>query len=278
MMQQIEITILVDNNSAEGLAAEHGYALWLKRGERIILFDTGDRGALVKNCELLGRDLSLVTDLVLSHGHYDHSGGVDHVVNAAAGLHVYMHPAATVTPRYSHKDGGCVDAEIPAHSLHSLALLPESRRHHVAEPLELEEGLGLTGYIGRKTGYEDTGGTFSFDQQGLQCDPIEDDIALWVRSPRGLVVCVGCSHAGIVNTLERIMDLTGESTIDTIVGGLHLKNATDERLRQTASALNKMDIKRLVGCHCTGDSAFEYLSQHLSCTVEKGFAGLSLTI
>ena len=277
-MQQIEITILVDNNSGEGLAAEHGYALWLKRGERVILFDTGDRGVLVNNCQLLGKDLASVTDLVLSHGHYDHSGGVDHVVNASPGLHVYLHPAATEVPRYSHKDGGCVVAQMPSHSLHSLAQLPESRRHHVAESLELEDGLGLTGYIARENEYEDTGGVFSFDQQKLHCDPIQDDMALWTRSPRGLVICVGCSHAGIVNTLERIMALTGESAIDTIVGGLHLKNATDDRLRRTASALNKMDIKRLIGCHCTGDAAFQYLSQHLNCTVEKGYAGLSVTI
>ncbi|MEE4166981.1 MAG: MBL fold metallo-hydrolase [Desulfocapsaceae bacterium] len=277
-MEPIELTILVDNNCSDGLVAEHGYSLWFQRGERIILFDTGDHRALVKNARSLGKDLAKVTDLVLSHGHYDHSGGVDAVVNAAAGLHVYLHPAAVAKPRYSHKDGGVGSAEIPSHSLRSLEMVPENRRYQISEPFEMEEGLGLTGYIARRNSYEDTGGVFSFDRQGLQVDPIEDDIALWARSPRGLVICVGCSHAGIVNTLETVMDLSGETTIQTIIGGLHLKNATDGRLQQTVSALNRMDINRLICCHCTGDGAVEYLQKELRCPVEKGFAGLSLTI
>lgn len=278
MAEQVKMTIIVDNNSSGDLGAEHGYALLIETGVQTILFDTGDRGVLVENFRLLGLDMSSITDLILSHGHYDHTGGVDSVVEAAPGVQVYLHRAAPVTPRYSSKDGGCRAAHIPSHSLQSLDQLAPDQLHWLHGPLEILPGLGLTGEIPRNTGYEDTGGVFSFDQQGEQTDPIQDDMALWMKSPDGLLVFVGCSHSGIVNTLETIMDITGERSIHTVIGGLHLKNAGVERFEQTAQALNNMDIYQLIGCHCTGDKAFDYLEQHLDCKVVKGFAGLSLTV
>jgi len=277
MTDQIHLTIIVDNEAADGLVSEHGYAVWLEKGRRKILFDTGDHNALEPNSRRLDKDLSLVTDLILSHGHYDHSGRVDSVIGASAGVRLYLHPAAG-SERYSHSSDSCRAAGMPPHSRRSIDLLPKSRIHYVDEPLELEEGLGLTGTIARKSSYEDTGGQFFFDKQGLLVDPIDDDIALWLRTAEGLVICVGCSHSGIVNTVETVMAITGESAIHTIIGGLHLKNASETRLEQTVSALNAMNIRQLIGCHCTGDDPFLYLKKHLNCGAEKGFAGFTLTI
>ena len=271
------ITIVVDNKAAEGLVAEHGFALWIDSGERTILFDTGNKEALVPNCRKLNLNFSSLTDLVLSHGHYDHTGGVDSVMREAGPIQVYLHQAA-MQPRYANGEEETKPVRMPAASMQSLWNVPDESIHWLTHPFKLSEGIGITGPISRLTEYEDTGGSFFYDPWGKRPDPIEDDNALWLRSPEGLVVCVGCSHAGIVNTLRAITEITGETRIRSVIGGLHLLNASAERLYKTVDALNELDLQQLVGCHCTGDESLAYLSTHLNCEVVQGQAGYRLDI
>lgn len=271
------ITIVVDNKAGEGFAAEHGFALWIEEGGRTILFDTGNQEALLPNCRRLDLSFSSLTDLVLSHGHYDHTGGVDSVVSEAGAIQVYLHQAA-MQPRYANGEDELRSVRMPAASMRSLWELPDDSIHWLTHPLNLGEHIGITGPISRLTEYEDTGGAFYYDPGGSRPDPIDDDNALWLRGPEGLVVCVGCSHAGIVNTLQTIKKITGETRIRSVIGGLHLINASAERLEKTAEALNNFDLHQLVACHCTGDESFAYLATHLRCEVVQGYAGFSMSI
>ncbi len=271
------VTIVVDNKAAEGLVAEHGFALWLEAAGRNILFDTGNDSALLPNCRNLELSFSGLTDLVLSHGHYDHTGGVDKVLKEAGNIQVYLHQAA-MQPRYVNGEEEARPVRMPAASMRSLWSLPEGSINWLTHPFTIVDDIGITGPISRRTEYEDPGGPFYYDPWGERPDPIEDDNALWVRSPDGLTVCVGCSHAGIVNTLQAITEITGETRFRSVIGGLHLLNASPERLARTAAALNDLDLDQLVACHCTGDQAFAYLAAQLNCEVIQGYAGFSMKL
>lgn len=270
------IRIVVDNRAAEGFAAEHGFSLWIESGDRVILFDTGNKDALSVNLQKLGLDINDLTDLVLSHGHYDHAGGVETVVGARHDIQVYLHQAA-MQPRYVRENGGYRSVRMPSGSMRALWKVADDSIHWLTKPMNINERTGVSGTIPRKTSFEDTGGSFYFDPQAQRPDPIEDDNALWLKTPDGLVICVGCSHAGIVNTLEAVITISGESRIDTIVGGLHLLNASPERLEETARALEGLQLKRIVACHCTGDEAITFLQNRLSCEVQRGYAGMSIS-
>ena len=270
------IRIVVDNEAAEGFVAEHGFSLWIDMGEHRVLFDTGNSGALLPNLDKLGLDPAALTHLVISHGHYDHTGGVQAVVESAPDLQIYLHQAA-LQPRYSIKEDETKPIRMPAGSMQALQQVPDSSIHWLTHPISISKDLGLTGPISRQTDYEDSGGPFFYDPLGTRPDPIEDDNALWIRTTRGLIICVGCSHSGIVNTIRTILEITGERAIHAIIGGLHLLNASTERLDHTVWALNDFSIGKLIACHCTGDEAYSYLQTHLNCQTIQGYAGMSIS-
>lgn len=271
------IRIVVDNKAADGFVAEHGFALWLEADGRVILFDTGNKDALKPNSEKLKLAFPDLTDLVLSHGHYDHTGGIETVLLETSTLQVYLHQAA-MQPRYSGDNDDARSVRMSSGAMKSLWGLKDESIHWLTHPFKISDQIGITGPISRLTDYEDTGGSFFYDPWGKRPDPIEDDNAVWVHTPNGLVICVGCSHAGIVNTLKAIVDVTGETKIHTVIGGLHLINASPDRLQKTAEALNSFDIDKLVACHCTGDDAFAYLQKHVNFKIVQGYAGFSMTI
>ena len=111
-----KLTIIVDNKAAEGLLCEHGFAVWIEVAGRRLLFDTGQGAAIAGNADMLGIDLRTADALVLSHGHYDHTGGVPLLIARAPTAEIYAHPAAT-GPRYSLRDGVAKQIAMPAAAL-----------------------------------------------------------------------------------------------------------------------------------------------------------------
>jgi 7,8-dihydropterin-6-yl-methyl-4-(beta-D-ribofuranosyl)aminobenzene 5'-phosphate synthase len=257
------------------MVAEHGFALWIETPNQTIVFDTGHKDAFLPNLQALDLDLSKVSDLVLSHGHYDHTGGVDAVLDQAKGIKVHVHQAA-FQPRYSRKEEATRSIRMPSDSLRALGRLNEDEIHWATRADQIGDDVGITGPIPRISDFEDTGGSFYYDEGAKRPDPIDDDLAIWLNTAVGLVVCVGCSHAGIVNTARAVLEHAEKDAIHTIVGGLHLLNASEERLESTVEALNGLGVQRLVACHCTGDLAISYLDTHMDGEVVRGHAGFSL--
>jgi 7,8-dihydropterin-6-yl-methyl-4-(beta-D-ribofuranosyl)aminobenzene 5'-phosphate synthase len=273
----LRIVILVDNQAVNGFKSEHGLSLWIDTGTEKIVFDTGHSSAFAHNARRLRIDLSNADRLVLSHGHYDHTGGMALLLTQSAKIHVYCHPGI-VQPRYGIHSGIARPIDMPSASRKALDHVSEQRLHWVLKPEMLSAYVGLSGPIPRTSVYEDTGGAFYLDPLGRRPDAIEDDLALWVITPKGLVVCVGCCHAGLVNTLQHILRLNPGQKIHTVIGGFHLLNADADRLRQTIIALRAMSPERIVACHCTGESSAAALQDSLGKKVILGAAGKEYVI
>ncbi|HEX2957318.1 MAG TPA: MBL fold metallo-hydrolase [Chitinispirillaceae bacterium] len=269
----MKIVVLVDNISeTPDLQTEHGLSIWIETDSHRILFDTGKSDLLEKNALCLGVDLSAADIIVLSHGHYDHTGGIAGVLEKNGSAAIYCH-SGIFTPRYSRQDDGKMKpVGICEHSSTALDQAFE-RIHFVDSPVFLSEKIGITGPIPRNSDFENTGGDFYFDTDATRPDIICDDLALWIKTDNGLYVICGCSHSGLVNTLCYISTLTGITAFHTVIGGFHLLHASGQRMEKTCGFLSSITIRRMVPCHCTGVKQVELLKDRFGSNVDLGMAG-----
>jgi 7,8-dihydropterin-6-yl-methyl-4-(beta-D-ribofuranosyl)aminobenzene 5'-phosphate synthase len=271
----ISITVLSDNRAAYGLEAEHGFSLWIEADGNKILFDTGRGKAMLSNAEKLGIDTGRADAVALSHGHYDHTGNVPWALGQAAGATLYLHPSALRSRFSIHETPKQIG--MPRASVEAVQQLSEARRRWVSAPAALSAHVWLTGGVPRETAYEDTGGPFFLDEAGRQTDGIPDDLSLWIQTRMGLVICLGCCHAGVINTARYIIEKARDHRIIALLGGMHLLHATEARLERTAEALKGYSIPHVFPCHCTGEAAMDFLVGGLGPSVHPGYAGMKIS-
>jgi 7,8-dihydropterin-6-yl-methyl-4-(beta-D-ribofuranosyl)aminobenzene 5'-phosphate synthase len=273
----IRIRILVDNRASNGLVEEHGFSAWVEVDGSTILFDTGQGRALIHNANMLGCDLRQIKMLVLSHGHYDHCGAVPDVVQIAPTARIFCHPNCFL-PRYSIRPNEAPKSiAMPFPIGKALFDTPDNRVQWVTRPRMIATGIGITGPIVRLHPLEDTGGPFFLDPDGHYPDPIMDDMSMWIETGHGLLIITGCCHSGLINTVKHIRKVSRVEKVYGVIGGLHLANASRDRIEATCSALRRWNPEFVIPCHCTGEEAQSYLRVALGERVTAGYAGFEFT-
>jgi 7,8-dihydropterin-6-yl-methyl-4-(beta-D-ribofuranosyl)aminobenzene 5'-phosphate synthase len=261
VLSKVDIRVLVENMAGNpSVLGEWGLAYLVETGGHRILFDTGGGQTLFGNARAMGVDLSKIEAIVISHGHFDHTGGLEKTLTMCGPIDLFIHPAAFAT-RY-WKEGSTVQAEvtpIPRNQLNSRV----RALHETTKPTAVCEGVMVTGQIPRRAEFEDTGlrGVVFLDADLKTPDLILDDQALFFRVPEGVVIVLGCAHAGVVNTIQYISELTGEKRIYAVMGGTHLISASDDRIQKTIAALRQFDIQKIMLSHCTGVNAYAEIAR-----------------
>lgn len=262
--KKIKLSVLCSDKAKGELDAEHGLAIWLEATDHTILFDTGGGESLDYNSELMGIDPTSVDTLVLSHGHYDHTGGIVEVLKGSTHCHLWASPSIAAE-RYKLDPDKKLPRSIgmPPAALERLNSLPSSRLIYADHPQYIANWLGISGFIPREHPLEEVSDNFFFDIQGEKPDNIADENTLWIESQDGIIILAGCCHAGLINTINHIRKHSKTDKVVGIIGGLHLMKASEERLKATTDFLKELDLEFILAGHCTGDKSLEYFKKEL---------------
>lgn len=257
-MKQVKITPVVENSAqlSMGVIAEHGLSILIEQEDETILFDTGQGMALSNNLKHFGKDITKIDKLVLSHGHYDHTGGLEEVSKKSSEVEIFAHEAAFL-PKYASFDQGenVLDIGNPVSReqlINNKAILNFSNTS-----INVSNNIITTGEVEFSTEFEKIEPHFyADDSKGNRIkDLMPDDLGIVIDTPSGIVLILGCTHRGIINTLEHVSKLTGSKKFHTIMGGLHLGGADEEKMDLIIKRLMDFQIDNLVTGHCTGRSA-----------------------
>ncbi|QOJ79342.1 MBL fold metallo-hydrolase [Infirmifilum lucidum] len=251
-----QVIILVDDSAfgTRGLLAEHGFSVLISYKGKRVLFDAGQMGVpLLLNASALGINLAHLDAVVLSHGHYDHSGGLYTLTRVLRGKPLLVaHPLA-LKPSLKIEGGERRDVGIP----YSAAFLEEHFQLTLSEGvLEVAPGVYFLGEIPRY--YPDLvshiPGVYTVSEEGLSQHTFADDTAVAVDLGEELLVVAGCSHSGVVNIALHASRLLGKPP-STILGGLHLSGKPLDFLDKVREKLKEIGVVKVYPGHCTGTVA-----------------------
>jgi 7,8-dihydropterin-6-yl-methyl-4-(beta-D-ribofuranosyl)aminobenzene 5'-phosphate synthase len=277
----MKVTILCENAVGKLVGfGEHGFSAFIETDHGNYLFDTGTGHAVVANSLVLKKDLRTIHRIFLSHGHYDHTGGLPEVLKLSGKVDVHAHPNLFTDRIAIHKQDG---KDTPR-----FVGIPYKKRYLEylgarfvlnTEFTEVEKGMFLTGEVPRKTTVEKQDITLFTEENGKRVpDVLPDDQSLIITTSKGLVLILGCAHAGIVNIINHVIQKTGREDFHAILGGTHLDFFAPEQMDEAVRFLKRMRIDRIGVSHCTGMRASFKLSEAFGDRFFQGCVGSVLEV
>jgi len=264
----IRITILCENTVGVPLPVigEHGFAAFIETEKGNYLFDTGQGFSILQNAQCLKKDLASIKSIFLSHGHYDHTGGLPGVLNLNKNAKVCAHPAIFTQKYALLKTNGNDTQKYIGMKFPKEHYEKQGAQFVFTSSLStVEEGIYVTGEIPRTTAFEKGDPRLLVSTDGnLVPDPLLDDQSLVLSTEQGLVIILGCAHAGLINTIQYVLDHFKGKKLHALLGGTHLGFLKDDQIDKTIAYLKNCDFSIIGASHCTGLKAAARLFQEFN--------------
>ncbi len=259
---ELQITTLIENepDTAGKLQYEHGLSMYIEFDGKKLLFDTGQTGAFVENANILSKDLGSLDYVFVSHGHYDHSGGMKRLLPLLSKDTVVCVGEEFFHGKYKKAEDAFVYNGVDF-----------SEQDLLAQGICVSKVVDDTQYLTdkiivfknflSKNDFEMPNPKFyKKTDTGMQPDAFADEIALGLVTEKGLVVLVGCSHPGIVTMLQHIKERV-DMPLYCVIGGTHLVDAFETRFAKTVEAMRAMHLQKIAVSHCTGEAGKAYMRE-----------------
>lgn len=279
----MKFKVLIENTTKDSLVSEHGLSIYIELGDTKILLDSGQSGAFMDNAHIMGVDLKGVDFAILSHGHYDHSGGFGAFLEKYKNIEIYA-MKDIVSDLYSGS----------GEQVHYIGISEEMYNNHIDRFKLIDSFISL-----RDNVYILPHNTEGLGEIGKRCklykkcdnDFIPDDfsheLSLVLDTSKGLVVFNSCSHGGIINIIEEVKERFPNKSVYAFIGGLHMKGMSgdkeicrysDEELNKLTKCLLDNNVNKLYTGHCTGIVAFEKLKLIMRDRIEYIYTGREVVV
>ena len=279
----MKIQVLIENTTNSDLTAEHGLSIFIEYNDRKILLDAGTTSAFMDNAKKMNVDISSADFCVLSHGHYDHSGGFARYLEENSEKKIYAMNTATAE-YYSGSGGHIHEIGIPKNVYPAYS----DNFVFIDKPTELAEGIYLIPHS--TDGLEKIGERAKLYKKvndSYVPDDFSHEMSLVFDTDNGLVIFNSCSHSGIVNIIEEVKTYFNGRDVYAFFGGLHMKGKkndaeictfSDAEIECMTSYLKANGVKKLYTGHCTGLVGFEMIKKYMGETVEYLMTGREIEI
>jgi len=243
-----------------GVLAEHGLSLFIDYDCKKILFDTGQSAVFCHNAKVTGLDLSLADYIVLSHGHYDHCGGLPDFPFSGKSQKIYVRETAFARKFVRDYEIG----EKSNGSLREIGIPWKAEDYQrfsknitlLKNDIKIGEDIRLIGNVPSTVGFEILPeGFFVEKKDKIVEDMLADEQMLVIDTPKGLAVFAGCCHPGVINCLHHVLRSFPGKRIYALFAGMHLGKTDDICIQMTIKSIRDINIEKVFPLHCTGISA-----------------------
>ncbi len=257
MNNSIKFTFLIENKTDHpGVVAEHGLSVYIEACGKKILFDAGATDLLMQNAEFMKIDLSEVDFSVISHGHYDHTGGYPAFCKVNDKASIYLHKEAFRRSFGYEPDGTLEKVTTGIRWTDEEVDAMKERLKFTDGPVYVDENICITGTVPFADGFTSTENFYFRDETGeLIVDDMAHEQCLVIRQPEGLYIFSGCSHRGAIAALRAGKNMFPGERVAAFVAGMHLFNSSDAERAQVVEEIAAENLDLVMPVHCTGIKA-----------------------